>query len=69
MIAAIGHAMSIGEFFVLCITMYSFPFYLHGTPLYSLVPNVIFSKVLYFLMLYGIMCFEKNRIDRGTHFD
>jgi len=62
-------AMSIGEFFVLCITMYSFPFYLHGTSLYSLIPNVIFSKTLYFLLLNGIMRFEKNRIDRGTHFD
>lgn len=62
-------AMSIGEFFVLCITMYSFPFYLHGTPLYSLVPNVIFSKTLYFLILNGIMHFEKNRIDRRTYFD
>lgn len=62
-------AMSIGEFFVLCITMYSFPFYLHGTPLYSLIPNVIMSKALYFLILNGMMHFEKNRIDRGTHFD
>ncbi len=62
-------AMSIGEFFVLCITMYSFPFYLHGTPLYSLIPNVIFSKTLYFLILNGIMHFEKNRIDRRTYFD
>lgn len=49
--------------------MYSFPFYLHGTPLYSLIPNVIMSKALYFLILNGIMHFEKNRIDRGTHFD
>lgn len=62
-------AMSIGEFFVLCITMYSFPFYLHETPLYSLIPNVIFSKALYFMILNGMMHFEKSRTDRGTHFD
>lgn len=62
-------AMSIGELFVLCITIHSFPFYLHGTPFYSLILNVIASKVLYFMILNGIMHFEKNRIDRGTYFD
>jgi len=62
-------AMSIGELLVLCVTMRSFPFYLRGTPLYSLLLNVISSKILYFMILNGIMHFEKSKSNGGTHFD